>query len=186
MAADDKKRVCPVERAGALDNSIRRWFQNPSKILRPYLEQGMTVLDVGCGSGFFTLDMAQMVGESGKVIASDLQVAMLQKLREKAEIAALENRILVHKTEKDKVGVTEPVDFILLFYVVHEVPNAEDLFKEMLAILKPGGEVLVVEPPFHVKKAEFEKTVKLAQDVGFTVAGRPKIFLSKAAVLKKA
>ena len=145
----------------------------------------MTVLDVGCGPGFFTLDMAQMVGTSGKVIASDLQVALLQKLREKAEVAALENRILVHKSEKDKVGVTEPVDFVLLFYVVHEVPNAEALFKEMLAILKPDGQVLVVEPPFRVSKEEFEKTLKKAESAGFTVAGRPKIFLSKAAVLKK-
>ncbi|MCP4372916.1 MAG: SAM-dependent methyltransferase, partial [Deltaproteobacteria bacterium] len=55
-------RICPVERAGSLDSRIRRWLQNPQKILKPYIKEGMTVLDVGCGPGFFSIDMAQMVG----------------------------------------------------------------------------------------------------------------------------
>jgi ubiquinone/menaquinone biosynthesis C-methylase UbiE len=66
-------RVCPVKRAGSLDNRIRRWIQNPKKILKPYIEEGMTVLDIGCGPGFFSIDMAQMVGKTGRVIAADLQ-----------------------------------------------------------------------------------------------------------------
>lgn len=63
--SDRSSRVCPVERAGHLDNRIRRWLQNPQKILRPYIEEGMTVIDVGCGPGFFSIEMAQMVGKSG-------------------------------------------------------------------------------------------------------------------------
>ena len=73
-----KNRVFPVERAESLDNIIRRWLQNPQKILRPYLKEGMTVLDIGCGPGFISIDMAQMVGESGQVISVDLQEGMLQ------------------------------------------------------------------------------------------------------------
>ena len=78
-------RVCPVERAGSLDNRVRKWLQNPKKILEPYITEGMIVLDVGCGPGFFSIDMAQMVGNSGRVIASDLQEGMLQKVRNKIE-----------------------------------------------------------------------------------------------------
>lgn len=48
-----KNRVCPVELAGSLDNKIRKWFQNPQKILAPYIKEGMKVLDIGCGPGFF-------------------------------------------------------------------------------------------------------------------------------------
>ena len=70
---DRSKRVCPVEIAGHLDNRIRRWVQNPQKILEPYVEEGMVVLDIGCGPGFFSIDMAKMVGRSGRVIAADLQ-----------------------------------------------------------------------------------------------------------------
>ncbi len=52
------ERVCPVALSGSLDNSIRRWLQNPKKILSPYIKEGMTVLDVGCGPGFFSIEMA--------------------------------------------------------------------------------------------------------------------------------
>ena len=60
-----RDRVCPVERAGMLDSRFRRWLQNPEKIVRPYLREGMTAVDLGCGPGFFTVDMAIMVGETG-------------------------------------------------------------------------------------------------------------------------
>ena len=60
-----KAHTCPVEMAGSLDFRLRRQFQNPQKILAPYIREGMTALDMGCGPGFFSIDMAQMVGKSG-------------------------------------------------------------------------------------------------------------------------
>ncbi|MBW1892798.1 MAG: class I SAM-dependent methyltransferase [Deltaproteobacteria bacterium] len=178
-------RVCPVERAGSLDNKIRRWLQNPQKILRPYIEEGMTVLDIGCGPGFFSIDMAQMVGKSGRVIASDLQEGMLRKVRDKVKGTELEERITLHKCEKNKIGVSEHVDFVLLFYMVHEIPNKEEFFNEIGTILKPNGQILIVEPPFHVSKSAFEETVRKAGDVGFTNAKGPNVLLSKTVILKK-
>ncbi len=182
---DRKNRVCPVERAGSLDNRIRRWFQNPQKILKPHIEEGMTVLDLGCGPGFFSIDMAHIVGKSGRVIASDLQEGMLKKLSDKISGTELEDRITLHKCEEDKIGVSENVDFVLVFYMIHEVPNQEEFFIEIETILKPNGQVLIVEPPFHVSKTAFEETVKKARDAGLTDVERPKVFLSKAVILKK-
>jgi ubiquinone/menaquinone biosynthesis C-methylase UbiE len=182
---DRKNRVCPVERAGSLDNRIRRWFQNPQKILKPHIEEGMTVLDLGCGPGFFSIDMAQIVGRSGRVIASDLQEGMLKKLSEKINGTELEDRITLHKCEENKIGVSENVDFVLAFYMVHEVPDQEEFFIEIETILKPDGQVLIVEPPFHVSKTAFEETVRKARDAGFVDVERPKMFLSKAVILKK-
>jgi ubiquinone/menaquinone biosynthesis C-methylase UbiE len=183
--SDRKHRVCPVERAGGLDSRIRRWIQNPQKILGAYIEEGMTVLDVGCGPGFFSIEMAKMVGETGRVIAADLQDGMLEKLRDKIKGTELEGRIGLHKCEEDKTGVCENVDFILLFYVAHEVPNIEEFFNEMLTILKPNGQILIVEPPFRVSKTEFEDTIRVARDAGLTEVERPKVFFSKTAILKK-
>ena len=80
---NEKLRVCPVERAGSLDSKLRKWFQNPSKILAPFIKEGMKVLDVGCGPGFFSIEIAKMVGKNGKVFSADLQEGMLQKLRNK-------------------------------------------------------------------------------------------------------
>jgi len=52
---DKNKRICPVRYSGRLDNKIRKLFQNPQKILGNYVKDGMTVLDLGCGPGFFRL-----------------------------------------------------------------------------------------------------------------------------------
>ena len=179
------RRICPVERAGSLDNRIRRWFQNPQKILAPYIEEGMTVLDLGCGPGFFSIEMAQMVGKSGRVIASDLQEGMLQKLRDKIQGTELEERIRLHKCEDNRIGLSENVDFILAFYMVHEIPNQEVFFNEIESILKPDGKVFIVEPPFHVSKTAFKETIRRAQGAGFTPVENPRVLLSKTVVLKK-
>jgi len=145
----------------------------------------MTVLDLGCGPGFFSIDMAKMVGKSGRVIASDLQEGMLQKLKDKIQGTELEERITLHKCEENKIGVSENVDFALSFYMVHEVPNQEEFLNEIGSILKPNGQVLIVEPPFHVSKAAFEEFIRKARDVGFTPVERPKVLLSKTVILKR-
>ncbi len=178
-------RVCPVEIARSLDNRIRRWIQNPRKILEHYIEKGMVVLDIGCGPGFFSIDMAHMVGRSGRVIAADLQEGMLKKIRDKIQGTELENRITLHKCEPNKIAVSEHVDFVLLFYMVHEVPHVDAFFSEIEAILKPNGKVFMVEPPFHVSKKAFENTIRKTNDAGLTVVERPKLFLNKAVILKK-
>jgi ubiquinone/menaquinone biosynthesis C-methylase UbiE len=182
---DRNNRVCPVEKAGILDHRIRRWLQDPRKILRPYIDEGMTVLDIGCGPGFFSIDMAQMVGRSGRVIASDLQEGMLQKLKDKIRGTELEERITLHKCEEGKIGVSVNVDFVLAFYMVHEVPNPKTFFEEINSILKPNGQVLIVEPPFRVSKKAFEETIRKAQDAGLKPVEGPKVLLSKTVILEK-
>jgi len=153
--------------------------------LGPYIEEGMTVLDLGCGPGFFSIDMARMVGKSGRVVASDLQEGMLQKIRDKIKGTELGNRITLHKCEENKIGLSGGFDFILSFYMLHEVPNTEEFFNEVGKLLKPEGQILIVEPPFHVSNTAFEETIKHARDAGLRDIERPKVFLSKAVILKK-
>ncbi len=181
----ENTHICPVERAGGLESRVRKWFQNPRKILGPYVKEGMTVLDVGCGPGFFSKAMADMVGESGQVIAADLQEGMLQRMRDKIEGKPFEKRVTLHKCEEDRIGISEEVDFALAFYMVHEVPNRKDFLGEVRSILKPNGRFLMVEPRFlHVSKRQFEDTIGDAGEIGFEVVERPKIFLSRAVVLR--
>ena len=181
----ERKRICPVKRAGGLDNRIRRWLQNPKKILGAYIREGMTVLDVGCGPGFFSFELAEMVGKSVRVIASDLQEGMLQKVRSKIQGTEIEKRITLHKCEESSIGVSDPVDFILAFYVVHEVPHEEEFLHEAGSILKPKGRMLIVEPPFHVSKKAFQGTISKARNAGLIPVERPKVLFSKAVVLQK-
>jgi len=79
------KRVCPAWLGHFLANPIRKLIHPPQKILSPYVREGMTVLDIGCGMGFFRISLAQMVGPNGKVIWVDMQEKMLQLLAEPKE-----------------------------------------------------------------------------------------------------
>ncbi len=179
-------RVCPVERAGGLDSKIRKWVQNPKKILKTYVRKGMVTLDLGCGPGFFALEMAEMVGESGKVIAADLQEGMLEKLKNKIQGTRIEKRIKLHKCKDEKIGITNKVDFVLAFYLFHELPDQVKIIKEIRSILKSDGIFYMVEPKyFHVSKQEFEEAVKKIIKTGFRIVERPRVFLSRAAVFQK-
>jgi len=184
MSNERNKRICPVERAGGLDNSARRLLQNPRKILKPFIHEGMTVLDLGCGPGFFSTEIAKMLKDSGKVIAADLQEGMLEQVNKKIKGTALEQRIVLHKCQEDTIGVTENVDFILVFYMIHEVPNQLNLLKELKSILKPDGKIYIIEPKFHVSKKSFEEMINKTKDIGFEIVDRPKVFISRTVLLK--
>ncbi len=182
-----RNRVCPAELAYSLDNKIRRWLQNPKKILAPFIKEGMTALDIGCGPGFFSIEMAKMVGTDGKVISADLQEGMLKKLSKKIKGTELEERIKLVKCDQDKINISERVDFILAFYMVHEVPDKNSFFNELKNVLKEKGEFLLVEPKlFHVSQKEFELTTRLAETNGFKIYPGPKLPFSRSAILKNA
>ena len=184
MPHGKKKRVCPVAYAHLLDMRWRRWWQNPRRILGPYVKEGMTVLDVGCGPGFFTVDLARMVGAAGQVIAADLQEGMLRILREKIRGTEVEDRITLHRCEETRIGYSGQVDFILAFFMAHEVPDQAAFFDELHSILKPSGRIYLSEPPIRVSREEFEETLAVAQLAGFRIAERPKLRFSKAVVLQ--
>jgi ubiquinone/menaquinone biosynthesis C-methylase UbiE len=185
MSKENDNRVCPVELAGGLDNKLRRFLQNPQKILRPYIKEEMTVLDFGCGPGFFTIEIAKMLEGRMKVIAVDLQDGMLEKVRNKIKGTQLEQIIRLHKCESDRIGIEEAVDFILAFYVIHEVPDKERLFNEFQSILKSGGRILIIEPNFHVSKSAFNDMLGIMENSGLKVIERPKSFMNRAVLAEK-
>ncbi len=180
----NNRRVCPAEHAGWLVNPMRSWFQSPERLLRDYVKKGMTVLDIGCGPGFFSVPMATMVGEAGKVIAVDIQEGMLDRLEARIRGKEIEGRIQLHQSQEQTIGLSETVDFALAFYVVHEVPDQEAFFQELKSILNPGAKLLVVEPMFHVSKKAFGETVAKATAAGFATAKGPGALFSRSIVLQ--
>ena len=178
--------VCPEEYSRSLDNRLRQWLQNPARILAPYVSAGMTCLDLGCGPGFFTLEMAHMVGDGGTVTAADLQEEMLKRVAAKAKGLEIETRIRLHHCEKNRIGLEERFDFILLFYMVHEVPDQDRLFAELKDLLTPSGRMLMVEPLIHVSRKKFRASLAIAESCGLTISAGPGIFLNKTAILRHA
>jgi ubiquinone/menaquinone biosynthesis C-methylase UbiE len=128
--------------------------------------------------------MAKMVGDTGKVIAVDVQDEMLQRVKKMAARVGLESRIIIHKSLPERIGVSDRVDFALAFYMVHEVPDAEAFLREVASLLKPKGKLLVVEPKFHVSASSFEKTRDVALLVGLKLISEPNIRLSRSMLLQ--
>jgi len=178
-----KPYVCPARFAGGLDNPLRKIFQDPQTIAGPFIKPGMTVLDLGCGPGYFSVEIAKMVGESGKVIAADLQQEMLEKLRKKITGTDLQHRIKLHKCEADTIGDIEKVDLIFAFYMIHEVPDKDNLYKELRAILKPAGMLFICEPKFHVTGKSFKAMIRGLEETGFIINQRPEFFFSRSLLL---
>ncbi len=182
------EHVCPWWIGYLLVSPLRRIGQNPLKILAPYLEPGMVALDVGCGMGFFSLDMARLVGPEGKVVCVDLQERMIRSLVRRAAEADLLDRIEHRVCGRESLGLKEwsgKIDFALAFAIVHEVPDAEVLFKQIYEALRPGAACLVAEPKGHVSERRLEETVAVASGAGFEPAGRPAIRRSRAVLLKR-
>ena len=178
--------VCPWWAAYFLINPLRRLGQRPAKILGSYIRQGMTVMDFGCGPGYFSIPMAEMVGDDGKVIAVDLQQRLLDMLKKRAGKAGVAERIDVRLCESNSIGIDEAVDFVLAFAVIHEVPDAAGCLRQLYSCLQPEGKCLIAEPWLHVSRAAFEATVTAAQKIGLRLCDTPHIRMSRTAVFVKA
>ena len=171
-----------------LASPLRRWIDDPDKILAPFVQEGMLVLEPGPGMGFFTLELARRVGACGRVVAVDIQPRMLKGLKRRAQKAGLLERVDARLAEPQTMGLTDlasKIDFALVFAVVHEMPNAKTFFTEASEALKPGAKLLLVEPAGHVKPADFEAELTVAAQAGLQSISRPTIRRSLAALLKK-
>jgi len=166
-------RVCSHKFAFMLDNWIRKLIQHPSKILKEYIQPGDIAIDMGCGPGFFTIEMARLVGKSGQVIAVDLQPEMLARVARKATRKGVAGQVTCHRCQPDRIGLDLKSDFILAYYMVHETPDAMAFFREARTLLREKGQLLVVEPRMHVSRRDFDKMLVTAEESGFNALSFP-------------
>jgi ubiquinone/menaquinone biosynthesis C-methylase UbiE len=168
--------VCPWWMGYVLANPLRRLIHDPQTILGPFVEPGMTVLEIGPGMGFFTLPLARRVGPSGRVVAVDVQEKMLAVLRRRAAKAALLERLDLRLAPGAGMGVSDlagKVDFVLAFAVVHELPDQGRFFREAAESLKEKGKLLLVEPSGRIDAQRFAATIQKAEGAGLRNLGKP-------------
>lgn len=181
--------VFSASRASHLDSRFRRFFYRPDRLAERWIKPGNLVLDFGCGPGFFTREFAKRTGDSGMVFAVDLQAEMLGILREKLEPEGLMPRIRTHQCAKDSIGLSpewdRKIDIAFTIFVVHEVPDPKRLFREIAALLVPGGLLFLAEPPFIVPGREFRDTILRAEEAGLGLVETKLFFVNRAAVLRK-
>lgn len=180
--------VCPWWLGFFLLNPLRNRLHNPETILGQCLKNGMKVLDVGCGVGYFTLPMARMVGERGRVYGIDPQEKMISWLNRRVMKAGLFQVVSPRVCSMSSLAIedlTGKIDFALAFAMVHEVPDKERLLLEIHRAVKSGGQLIIAEPRGHVSRKAFEQTVMIALKQGFIVKERPKIRRCMAVSLQK-
>jgi ubiquinone/menaquinone biosynthesis C-methylase UbiE len=174
--------VCPWWFAYTFDNPVRRLMHKPERLFDGLVREGQTVVDIGCGMGHFSLGLARIVGEAGRVIAVDLQSEMLWRVRQRAARAGLLDRIELWQANAEQIGIGEQVDFVLAFWMVHEVPDKPAFFVEVKRLLKPEAHLLMAEPKVHVTRMAFEREVAQARATGLKLAAEPPVAASWAAL----
>ena len=180
--------ICPWWAGYLIANPLRRLVQDPAKILSPYVKPAMTVVEPGPGIGYFTLELARLVGPAGRVVAVDIQARMLDSLRRRARRAGVAGHIDARVVQPGSLGLEDlggSADFALAFAMVHEFRDDERFFAQVAAALKPGGTVLLAEPAGHVGPSRWGGELESAVRAGLTVAERPSIWHSHAALLRK-
>ena len=128
-----------------LIRSEREQEERPSRVLPQLgLRSGMTVCDLGCGNGFYAIEMAKVVAP-GKVLAVDIQQEMLHLLKLRAEEANIDNIKPVLGTVVDPQLPAASVDLVLMVDVYHEFSHPQQMLTAIRKSLKPGGLIALLE-----------------------------------------
>jgi len=127
-------------------------FKPAAEIEKLNIQKGQTILDYGCGIGSFTLRVAKLVGETGRVYALDKEPYALKRVKEKAEREGLHN-IDTILSDRDTGLPDESVDLILLIGVLPDIKDRRPLLEELHRVLKPNGQ-LSTRYCFRLKKEE--------------------------------
>jgi demethylmenaquinone methyltransferase/2-methoxy-6-polyprenyl-1,4-benzoquinol methylase len=132
--------------AGMLMGSrARRWLMNPMKTLQGAgIQPGQTVLEVGCGTGFFTIPAAQLIGDEGCLVAMDALSDFIKQVSKKVQATNLKNVRVVKRDALDTGLDAESIDKVLLFGVI-PFPSLplNRLLPEMHRVIKPEGRLAV-------------------------------------------
>ncbi len=178
--------VCPWWLLPTFDNPLRRLVHNPYRILGDLVRPGQTVVDLGCGMGYCSIPLAQLVGAQGKVICVDVQQQMLDGLRRRAARAGVLAQVTLQRCEPTEIGLAESADFVLAFWMLHEVPDQSAFLTEVKTHLKASGRFLLVEPVGHVSGTAFRLSVAAAEQAGLAPVGRPRVIASRSVLFAPA
>jgi ubiquinone/menaquinone biosynthesis C-methylase UbiE len=134
------------------------------------IQPGMTICDMGCGNGFYTIPMAEQTGNTGRVYAVDIQQEMLDLLQDVAEEAQLSNIEGVLGTAIDPKLPDALIDLMIVVDVYHEMSHPEQMLAAIRKCLKPDGRLVLVEfraedPELRIKKLHKMSKVQVLKEL---------------------
>lgn len=166
-----------------LDSRQREYLISPEALIKQMpIQNEHTLLDVGAGSGFFTIPMAE--NTSGKVYALDPDRRMLSVIEEKAKEKGLTNIELIQDSIENLSIQNNSIDFVMASLILHEVSSLTKALSSIFDVLKTGGHLLCLEyekddsiidgPPMSIRigSEQLEKAFSL---IGFKIVKTTKI-----------
>ncbi len=140
-------RPMPHQQAALLEHPLRLRYRDPDALFgRLGIFAGTTVADLGCGTGLYTVAMAERVGDAGQVHAVDIQAPMLTRARTRVEGARLAARVRFHHSGIHTLPLADSsVDVALMVAVLGELPARILALDEVRRILKPGARLAISE-----------------------------------------
>lgn len=140
-------RPMPHQQAALLDHPLRMRYRDPSALLgRLGIFEGMSVADLGCGTGLFTQEMAARVGNAGKVHAVDIQAQMLEQAQARLKVAGFGQRVRFYHSGLHTLPLADAsLDVALMAAVLGELPARLLALDEIRRVLKPGARLAVSE-----------------------------------------
>lgn len=161
------------------DNPLRRKFSNPYNTLKAAgLKPGQTVLEVGCGPGFFTIPAAKIVTETGKIYALDIQPLAIERVQEKIKKEHVTNvKTILASTTKTELP-DQSIDLAFLFGIIHRIDNVfEEILDEMHRILRVNGMISIQKS--RPSKEDIIAAVERKEFVYLTYSQRILLFRKK-------
>jgi ubiquinone/menaquinone biosynthesis C-methylase UbiE len=150
--------------AGWLDRPEREKEEQPARLMTALkIKPGDVVADIGAGSGYFTFRLQEKVGETGKVLAVEIQQEMLDIIKKKMGEKKVSNIDLVLGTETDPKLPEGKVDMILLVDVYHEFSHPFEMTQAMVKALRPGGRLVFVEYRLEDPKVPIKLVHKMSE-----------------------
>ena len=150
--------------ANWLERPEREKEEHTSKLLPPLkIKPGDVVADIGAGSGYYTMKLAELVGPKGKVYAVDIQPEMLAIIKNRMKAAKVANIETIQNTETELKLPANSTDLFLLVDVYHEFSHPHEMTVEMVKALKPGGRLVFVEFRLEDEKVPILTVHKMAE-----------------------
>jgi ubiquinone/menaquinone biosynthesis C-methylase UbiE len=140
-------RPMPHQLAAVLDHPLRMRYRHPAEELGLYgCGVGLHVLDLGCGTGTYTIEMARLVSDSGRVYAVDLQEPLVAQTRQRVMAAGLAERVRVHCSGAYQLPLEDDsIDLAVLVATLPQIPNKLLALAELSRVLKPQGRLVISE-----------------------------------------
>ena len=156
------------------DNSILPIFRSPEKLLAAAeLGAGQSVLEVGCGPGFFTIPVAKVVGELGIIYAVDVHPAAIARVKERIESGRIRNVTPILSNASATGLPDQSIDLAFVFGLLHIAGGIEDVISEIYRVLKPDGVL-----SFEKTRGSEKRLIEAAEAGGLSIRERRgRIFL---------